>query len=70
MEHFKRTWAEIDLSAIRENYNTVRRRVGPSVKIMAVVKADAYGHGVAHAVPCLDQLGAYCFGVSCLQEAM
>ncbi len=70
MEYFKRTWAEIDLSAIEKNYNTVRRQVGEQVRVMAVVKADAYGHGVTHVVPCLDRLGADFFGVSCLQEAM
>ncbi|MBQ6824799.1 MAG: alanine racemase [Clostridia bacterium] len=70
MEHFKRTWAEIDLSAVGENFHTVRRQVGDGVKVMAVVKADAYGHGVSHVVPYLDDLGADFFGVSCLQEAM
>lgn len=69
MKHFKRTWAEIDLSAIRENYNTVRRQVDPSVKVMAVVKANAYGHGVEEVAPLLEGLGADFFGVSCLQEA-
>lgn len=69
MKHFKRTWAEIDLSAIRENYHTVRKQVAPSVKVMAVVKANAYGHGVAEVAPMLEMLGADFFGVSCLQEA-
>ncbi len=70
MNYFKRTWAEIDLSAIAENYHTVRRQVGDGVKIMAVVKADAYGHSVEHVAPYLTDLGADFFGVSCLQEAM
>lgn len=69
MKHFKRTWAEIDLSAIRENYDTVRKQVDPAVKVMAVVKANAYGHGVAEVAPMLEQMGADYFGVSCLQEA-
>ncbi len=70
MEHFKRTWAEIDLSAVAENFHTVRHQVGEQVKIMAVVKANAYGHGVDHIAPFLSKLGADFFGVSCLQEAM
>ena len=70
MEIFKRTWAEIDLSAIGENLNTVRRRVGEGVQVMAVVKANAYGHGVAEVAPFLAQSGADQFGVSCLQEAV
>ena len=42
-----RTWAEVDLDAIRHNVGVVRRRIGPAAQILAVVKADAYGHGVA-----------------------
>jgi alanine racemase len=41
-----RTWAEIDLDAVRHNAGAVRAQVGPDVKIIAVVKANAYGHGV------------------------
>ncbi len=70
MEHFKRTWAEIDLSAIGNNFNTVRRKVGDGVRVMAVVKANAYGHGVDLVAPYLARCGADAFGVSCLQEAM
>lgn len=70
METFKRTWAEIDLSALQKNYETVRRQVGDGVQVMAVVKANAYGHGVEHVAPFLDTLGAHRFGVSCLQEAL
>ncbi|MCA1729013.1 MAG: alanine racemase, partial [Actinobacteria bacterium] len=39
-----RTWAEVDLGAIRHNVRTLKRRA-PSSRFMAVVKADAYGHG-------------------------
>ena len=39
------TWAEIDLDAIERNVRSFRRHVGPSVEVMAVVKANAYGHG-------------------------
>lgn len=70
METFKRTWAEIDLSALKENYQTVRRRVGPQMRVMAVVKADAYGHGAKRVAPFLEQCGADFFGVACLQEAV
>lgn len=44
-----RVWAEIDLSALRHNLSVIRQAVGPRVRILAVLKADAYGHG---AVPC------------------
>lgn len=69
MEHFRRSWAEIDLSAIRENYCVVREKIAPSVKVMAVVKANAYGHGVEEVAPLLEKEGADQFAVSCLQEA-
>ena len=70
MKGFRRTWAEIHLSAIGQNLNTVRRQVGKDVQIMAVVKANAYGHGVADVAPYLERCGADQFGVSCLQEAV
>ena len=38
-----RCWAEVDLSALRGNLAWIRHRVGPRVKIITVVKADAYG---------------------------
>lgn len=63
-----RTWAEIDLSAIRHNMGVVRKKIGPGPGIVAIVKADAYGHGmneVAHAVRDL----AACYGVANLDEA-
>lgn len=40
-----RTWAEINLSALRENAGAIRRRTPPGTGIIAVVKANAYGHG-------------------------
>lgn len=69
MEHFRRSWAEIDLSAIKENFHTVRNQVAPHVRVMAVVKANAYGHGVERVAVLLEKEGADYFGVSCLQEA-
>jgi alanine racemase len=41
------TWAEIDLDAIEKNVDSFRRHVGEKVRIIAVVKANAYGHGAA-----------------------
>ncbi len=40
-----RIWAEIDLGALRHNVAAIRRAVGPRTRILAVAKADAYGHG-------------------------
>ena len=66
---FARTWAEIDLSAICKNYHTVRASVAPESSVCAVVKADAYGHGVGKVAPTLSSEGVDCFAVSCLSEA-
>ena len=64
-----RTWAEIDLSAIRHNISVARRLIGEKPGILAVVKANAYGHGcraVAGAVTDMVTL----FGVANLEEAL
>ena len=41
----RRTWAEIDLDALAHNYRQARAKIGPRVKYLGVVKADAYDHG-------------------------
>ncbi len=63
-----RCWAEVDLSALRENLAWIRHRVGPQVKIMTVVKADAYGHGLKQIAALLMQSGTDIFGVANLAE--
>ena len=67
--HSHRCWAEVDLSALRENLLWLRHRVGPQVKIMTVVKADAYGHGLKQIAALLMQSGTDIFGVANLTEA-
>lgn len=69
-DFFKRTWAEIDLDALAHNYKEIRKRVQKNAKIMCVVKADAYGHGVEHVAPFLQEQGADWFAVSNLEEAI
>jgi len=64
-----RCWAEVDLTALRDNLAWLRRRVGPAVRIMTVVKADAYGHGLKPIAGCLMQSGTDIFGVANLAEA-
>lgn len=63
-----RTQAIIDLDAIEYNVNEVRKKLPQNVKILSVVKAEAYGHG---AVPVAKFLEDKCdfFGVACLEEA-
>ena len=65
----RRTWAEIDLNALAHNYQQARRRIGPDVKYLGVVKADAYGHGAIQISRKLEQLGADYLAVSSLDEA-
>lgn len=64
------TWAEIDLAALRHNLNQVRRCLRPEQRIMAVVKADAYGHGALPVTQALQQEGIADFAVATLEEAL
>jgi alanine racemase len=67
-ETARRCWAEIDLTALRHNAATVRAQVGPAVRVMAVVKANAYGHGVGPVARALaDRVEM--FGVANVTEA-
>lgn len=63
-------WAEIMLDNIIHNYNEVKRLIGPGVQVMAIVKANAYGHGAAEAARALEKAGADCFGVALMNEAV
>jgi alanine racemase len=64
------TWAEIDLHNLAANFNRIRQRVSPVARVMAIIKANAYGHG---AVPCARSLaseGADWFGVALPEEGI
>ncbi len=63
------TWAEISLSKLRRNFECVRRLAGTR-RIMAVIKADAYGHGAVPIARALEQAGADWFGAATVEEAM
>ena len=65
-----RTWAKIDLGAIGQNVKSINKILSGSSKIMAVVKADAYGHGAPFVARELVGCGVDFFGVSSLDEAM
>ena len=69
MKPVHRCWAEVDLDALRNNLTWIRQRVGVGVKIMTVVKADAYGHGLKPIAGLLMQSGTDVFGVANLIEA-
>ena len=56
----------INLSALRHNFSRIRT-IAPDSRVMAIVKADAYGHGLVRIAQSLEQADA--FGVACLEEA-
>ena len=64
-----RTWLEIDLDAIEENYRRIKHDIGES-EIMAVVKANAYGLGAPGVSKFLEEIGVRFFAVACLEEAL
>lgn len=69
----RKTWAEIDLDALRRNYRLLREMAtaeDPSVRMIAVVKAEAYGHGAPACVETLLSEGCDFFAVSCMDEAV
>jgi alanine racemase len=63
------TWAEIDLGRLGENFRTIKSFCGDDICYMAVIKADAYGHGAVDCGRKLEAEGADWFGVACLEEA-
>jgi alanine racemase len=64
------TWAEIDLSALRHNFRTMNRLVGPQTTVCAVIKADAYGHGIEPVALALQKEGAEWMGVTSTDEGV
>jgi len=64
------TYAEIDLSALKHNYGLIRSTIPQETEILAVVKADAYGHGFMDISRELETLGVNAFGVAFLAEGI
>ena len=69
MEFLHRTWAEIDVDALVHNFGIIKKEAA-GTKIMAVVKADAYGHSARNVAPLLEAEGADAFAVSNIEEAV
>jgi alanine racemase len=63
------TWVEISLSKLRRNFQRIREMAGAR-KVMAVIKADAYGHGAVPISKCLAECGVDWFGVATVEEAL
>ncbi|MEM1485150.1 alanine racemase [Oscillospiraceae bacterium PP1C4] len=70
MDYLRRTWAEIDLDSIKHNYRQMKKRLSGDCRTMAVVKADAYGHGDGYVSRTLQKEGADWFAVSNINEAI
>ena len=64
----KRTWAEIDLDAIRGNYSIIKSATAS--KLCCVIKANGYGHGAVELAKLYEELGADFFAVSNIEEAL
>jgi alanine racemase len=65
-----RTWAEVSLSALGQNFHAVQKHVGQSVTICAVVKADGYGHGAIECACALESEGVQWLGVTDAAEGI
>ncbi len=63
-----RAWAEIALGAVPDNLAAIRRLIAPDTKVLAVVKADAYGHGLVPVALAAQAAGAEWLGVATVAE--
>ncbi len=63
-----RAWVDVDLDALRHNFLTVRSAAGRGTGVVAMVKADAYGLGMARVVRTLEPLEPLAFGVAAASE--
>jgi len=67
---YRPTWVEVDLSALKANFATLKKRLPPGIKTMVAVKANAYGHGLVPVSRKLVSCGADYLGVACVDEAL
>ena len=65
-----RTWAEINLDALENNVNILKKFLTKKEKFLAVIKADAYGHGLIPVAKKLEECKVDMFGVAAVQEAI
>jgi alanine racemase len=66
----KRSWIEVDMSQLKKNFFIYRDNLKRRADIMAVLKADAYGHGDAQVARMLEDVGVHLFAVSNIDEAV
>src|SRR5215468_5637457 len=66
---FRPVWAEVDLDAVRDNVRALRAHVAPA-SLLAVVKADGYGHGAVEIGRAALEAGATHLGVALVEEGV
>ncbi|MGR3220078.1 MAG: alanine racemase, partial [Candidatus Anammoxibacter sp.] len=64
------TWVEIDLNAVSNNFNCIKNKVRSNTTVIAIVKANAYGHGIEEISKRLVQNGVDMFGVATVEDAV
>ena len=70
MKQTDRAWAEISLNHLAHNYNIIRNMLAADCKMLASVKANAYGHGCVRVAQALELLGVDYLATACLDEAL
>ena len=65
-----RAWIEINLNNLEHNINEIKKIISSKTEIMAVVKADAYGHGMIEVSKKLNEIGINTFAVATLEEGI
>lgn len=70
LKHPHKTWVEISRSALTQNTKTFKKLLNKKTQLMAVVKSNAYGHGMKEVVPVFEKAGADWFGVDSIDEAL
>lgn len=67
---FRPSWVSVDLAALIHNYHVIKKRLAADVGIMAMVKADAYGHGAVKVARALESCGTKALGVATVEEGV
>lgn len=70
MPYYRPTWVEVDGAALAHNFWVIKKRLPSATRIMAVVKANAYGHGIVEVSQRLVRCGVDYLGVACVDEAL
>ena len=63
-------WVEVNLSNLDYNVKQIYKKIGPDPEMLAVIKADAYGHGVRRVAEVLRENGVKTFAVSTMSEVV